>query len=146
MKIQTTRFGELEVIDVACFEMIIPILGYEDEQKFMLLEHKQQSNFRWLQSLKTPDLAFVVTMPGCFGIEYIFELPDEPQEYLGIQTAEDILTLNIVVIPHENPRESTINLAAPLVFNLHTRKGGQIILTDPKFKVDHPLIQKEAVC
>lgn len=146
MKIQTSRFGEVEVQEEDCFEIVIPILGYNDEKKFVLLEHKAQSNFRWLQSVNTPDLAFAVTMAGFFGIDYSFELPDEPQECLEIETADDILTLNIVVIPHENPRAATINLAAPLIFNINTRKGGQIILNDPKFKIDYPLITKEAVC
>lgn len=146
MKIQTSRFGEVEVKEEDCFEIVIPILGYSSEKKFVLLEHKAQSNFRWLQSVKTPDLAFAVTMAGFFGIEYSFELPDEPQECLGIEKAEDILTLNIVVIPHENPRAATINLAAPLIFNINNHKGGQIILNDPKFEIDCPLIKKEAVC
>lgn len=146
MKIQTTRFGEVEVLDESCFEMISPILGYDDEQSFALIEHKQNSNFKWLQSLKTPSLAFVVTMAGLFNIDYTFELPDNAQEDLEITTAEDVLALNIVVIPHENPRASTINLLAPLVFNLNTRKGEQVVLTGSNFKVDFPLFEKEAIC
>jgi flagellar assembly factor FliW len=146
MNIKTSRFGEVEVNKDFCFEMIIPILGYEEEKDFVILEHKESSSFRWLQSLKTPDLAFAVTLAECFGIECTFELPDEPQETLGIEKAEDILVLNIVVIPHENPRAATINLAAPLVFNISNHKGGQIILNDPKLRIDYPLIKEEAVC
>lgn len=146
MKIQTTRFGEVEVNEDLCFDMVLPILGYENEDKYVLIEHKENSSFRWLQSIKTPDLAFAVTIAGCFGIDYTFELPDEPQQALGIVSADEILALNIVVIPHENPKAATINLVAPLIFNMTNRKGGQVILNNPKFKVDHPLLQKEAVC
>lgn len=146
MKIKTSRFGELEVDESLCFEMILPVLGYEDEKKFILIEHKQQSNFRWLQSMQTPDLAFVVTIPGCFGIDYTFELDDVYQEALEIESADDLLALNIVAIPHDNPRASTINLLAPLIFNLKTREGAQIVLEDPKYKIAHPLVQKEVVC
>lgn len=146
MKIQTTRFGEVEVNEELCFDMVLPILGYENEDKYVLIEHKENSSFRWLQSLKTPDLAFAVTIAGCFGIDYTFELADEPQQALGIVSAEEILALNIVVIPHENPKAATINLVAPLIFNMTNRKGGQVILNDPKLKVNHPLLQKEAVC
>lgn len=146
MKFTTTRFGEVEVADSACFEIVLPILGYENEKQFVLIEHKEQSNFRWLQSTKTPDFALAVTMAGLFGIDYTFVLADEPQELLDIKDADDILALNIVVIPHENPKAATINLAAPLVFNLKTHKGGQILLNDPQFKVDHPLTKKEALC
>lgn len=146
MKIKTTRFGEIEVVKESCFVMKSPILGYDDEKEFVLIEHRQNSNFKWLQSVKTPDLAFVVTMAGFFGIDYTFELPDSAQEDLKITSADDVLALNIVVIPHENPRASTINLLAPLVFNINTRIGAQVVLSGSNFKVDYPLFEKEAIC
>lgn len=146
MIIKTTRFGDVEVADSSCFEMVNPILGYEDEKKFVIIEHKEQSNFRWLQSCQTPEIAFVVTVPGFFDIDYSFELPETTQEELDITCAEDILALNIVVIPHENPRRSTINMLAPLVFNINNKKGTQIILSGSPFKIDFPLFQEEAVC
>lgn len=146
MKLQTTRFGEIEVDEKELFEMINPILGYDNEKKFVLIEHKANSNFKWFQSVKTPSLAFVVTMAGFFGIDYSFELPDSSQENLNITSADEVLALNIVVIPHENPRAATINLLAPLVFNLNTRKGEQVILAGSNYKVDFPLFEKEAIC
>jgi flagellar assembly factor FliW len=126
--------------------MINPILGYEHEKKFVIIEHKEQSKFRWLQSVVSPEIAFVVTVPGLFDIDYSFELPERTQEDLDINCAEDILALNIVVIPSENPRESTINMLAPLVFNINNRKGTQIVLAGTNFKVDFPLFKQEAVC
>jgi len=83
---------------------------------------------------------------GIFGIDYTFELPDNSQENLNITSAEEVLALNIVVIPHENPRASTINLLAPLIFNLTTRKGEQVILNGSNYRIDFPLFEKEAVC
>jgi len=146
MKIKTSRFGEVEVEENTCFEMVNPILGYEDEKTFAIIEHRDKSKFKWLQSMSTPDLAFVVTMPDEFGIDYSFELPDSTQEALSINEAEEVLALNLVVIPHENPRASTINLLAPLVFNINNRKGVQVVLTGSNFKVDYPLFEKEAIC
>lgn len=146
MKIMTSRFGEIEIDENMCFQMVNPILGYENEQTFILIEHKENSNFRWLQSLKNPELAFAVTIAGLFGIDYSFELPDQTQEELEINDVDDILVLNLVIIPHENPRASTINLLAPLIFNVNTKKGSQVILTGTNFVVDYPLIEKEAVC
>lgn len=146
MKIKTTRFGEIEVSENSCFEMVSPLLGYEKESKFVLVEHKDKSSFRWFQSTTTPELAFVITIAGLFGIDYSFELPETTQELLEIKQAEDVLVLNLVVIPHENPRASTINLLAPLVFNVNNKKGAQIILSGSNYKVDFPLFEKEAVC
>lgn len=146
MKIATTRFGEVEINDDMCFNMVNPILGYDDEFCYVLIAHKENSKFRWLQSVKTPDLAFPVTLAGSFGIDYSFEMPDHAQEELEIRDIDDLLVLNLVVIPHENPRASTINLLAPLIFNVKTRKGSQVILTGTDFTVAYPLIEKEAIC
>ena len=146
MKIQTSRFGEIEVNQSSCFEIVKPILGYENEKNFVIIQHNENSKFRWLQSLKTPELAFVLTVAGFFGIDYSFELPEDTQESLDITDADDILALNMVCIPHENPRESTINLLAPLIFNIKNNKGSQVILSNSGFKVDFPLIGKEVVC
>lgn len=146
MKITTTRFGEIEISDDMCFSMVNPILGYENEFCYVLIEHKENSNFRWLQSVQNPELAFPVTIAGSFGIDYAFELPDQTQEELEINHIDDLLVLNLVVIPHENPRASTINLLAPLIFNIKTKKGSQIILSGTGYVVDYPLIEKEAVC
>lgn len=146
MKINTSRFGELEIDENSCFEMIQPIIGYENEREFILIQHRENDVFKWFQSIKTPELAFAVAFASSFGIDYSYELPDGVQEYLNIKEVDDILTLNTVVIPHENPKASTINLLAPLVFNIHSRKGAQIVLSDPNFKIDHPLFEKEAVC
>lgn len=146
MKIKTSRFGEIEVKEDSVFNLVSPILGYDDKKDFVLIEHKENSNFRWLQSVSTPDLAFVVTVAGFFGIDYSFELPDSTQDSLNITEADDILALNIVVIPHENPRASTINLLAPLIFNIKNKKGAQVILSGTNFRIDYPLFEKEVAC
>lgn len=146
MKIKTSRFGEIEVADTSLFNFVAPILGYEDENSFVIIEHNQQSNFRWLQSTKTPEVAFVVTAAGLFGIDYSFELPETVQDSLEITEADDILALNIVVIPHENPRASSINLLAPLILNMKNNEGAQVVLTGSNFNVSHPLFEKEAIC
>ncbi len=146
MIIKTTRFGEIEVDDTSKFTFIDPILGYEDELEFVLIEHKENSSFRWLQSTKSPSLAFLVTVAGFFGIDYTFELPQVAQDDLGIESVDEILVLNIVIIPSEDPKASTINLLAPLIFNVSTRKAAQVILTGTDYIVKHPLFKKEAIC
>ncbi len=146
MKIKTTRFGEIDIDESSCFEMISPILGYDKEKKFVLIEHGDNSSFKWFQSLMTPDLAFVVSLAGLFGIDYAYELPEDIQDKLEIKAAEDVLTVNVVVIPQGKPKESTINLLAPLVFNVNTKKGAQIILTGTEYSVDYPIFKQEALC
>lgn len=145
MKIQTTRFGEVEVNEKSLFTFIKPILGYEDEKEFVIIEHEGNEKFKWLQSTKTPVLAFAVTVASFWGIEYSFALDDKSQTELEIETAEDIVALNIAVIPNGNPLKSTINLLAPLVLNFRTHKAAQVILSGTNFDVEHPLFKDSEV-
>src|SRR5574344_694049 len=143
MKIKTTRFGEIEIADEKVYSLMRPIVGYPNEKSFALIEQDAKSAFRWLQSTVSPDLAFPVTMPAYFNIDYSFELPDDAQEELEIETAEEIMVLTIAVIPHENPRASTVNLLAPLVFNVKNHKGSQVILSGSGFDVSHHLFKDD---
>lgn len=145
MKISTTRFGEVEINEKSLFHFVNPILGYDKENEFIIIEHEGNDKFKWLQSTKTPELAFAVTVASFWGIEYSFSLDDKSQSELEIETAEDIVALNIAVIPKNDPRKSTINLLAPLILNFRTHKAGQVILSGTNFDVEHPLFKDSEV-
>lgn len=143
MKIQTTRFGEIEGDEKAIFNFVMPILGYNDEKQFILVESKEASLFKWLQSTKTPDLAFLTTSPSFFGIDYVFELPDEAESALDVKSAEDLIVLNIAKVPNNNPRGTTVNLLAPVIFNIKNNNAGQVILSGSGLDVTYPLFQNQ---
>mgnify|MGYP002766226495 FL=1 len=143
MKIQTTRFGEIEVDDKCVFNFTMPILGYNEEEQFVMIESKEASLFKWIQSTHTPDLAFPATVPSFFGIDYTFELPDEAEEALEVKAAEDLVVMNIAKIPSDNPRKTTVNLLAPIVFNITNNKAGQVVLSGTGFDVTYPLFKDE---
>ena len=43
MNITTTRFGEIEVNDDAIFTFLMPMIGYEEEDKFVIIDHGEDS-------------------------------------------------------------------------------------------------------
>ena len=143
-KIQTSRFGEVEVDNSLLFNFASPIIGYPNHKEFALVDYRPDSPFKWLQSVQDKELAFPVTLCSYFNIDYQFELSDEDADTLGIKTADEILALNIVTIPQINPHGATINLLAPVVINTSNNKAMQIILKDAvKFPVRHPLFDKK---
>ncbi len=142
-KINTTRFGEVEVDNSLLFNFVSPIIGYNDKKRFTLIDYRPDSPFKWLQSMEDMDLAFPVTLCSYFDIEYQFELADEDAQKLGIKTADEILALNIVTIPQINPQAATINLLAPIIINTTNNNAMQVILKDSKLPVRHPLFEKE---
>lgn len=142
MKIKTSRFGEIESDGNLIFDFSsLPILGYNDEKQFIMIESKEASLFKWIQSTKTPELAFPVTAPSFFGIDYVFELPDDAETVLDVKSAEDLIVLNIAKIPSSNPRATTVNLLAPIIFNVNNHKAGQVILSGTGFDVTYPLFK-----
>lgn len=142
MKMNTSRFGEIEINEDLIFEFESPIIGYNEYSKYMLIEHDENSCFKWLQSLDDPDLAFPVTSTTFFGIEYNFEIPDENAEKIGLEKVEDLLVLNIASIPTNNPKNTTINLRAPIIVNMTNLKAMQMILENDSFKIKHPLFNQ----
>jgi flagellar assembly factor FliW len=130
--IQTSRFGPVTADDATLITFISPILGFETEKSFLLLDHADESPFKWLQSVDNADLAFVVSNPKLFGINYEFSLPDSAVEKLKVEQAEDILVFTIVNIPEHNPSLMTANLLAPIVIHHPSRKAMQVVLDDQK--------------
>ena len=50
--------------------------------------------------------------------------------------------MNIASIPQDNPHGTTINLLAPLVFNLDKHVAGQVILSGSGYDISFPLFKK----
>jgi flagellar assembly factor FliW len=130
MKIMTDYMGEVEYSenDVIAFED--GLYGFEDNKRFMIIRNSEAEHpFSYLQSLDDENLSFVVTDPFQFVDSYEFDLPDTVVESLGIREAEDVIVQNIVVIP-DSVRDTTINLAAPIIINLKASKAKQVIINE----------------
>ena len=143
MKIETTKFGEVDINEDLIFDFIEPIIGYDELKKYVLIEHTENSAFKWLQSIDKADLAFPVTSPALFDIDYQFEIPTDKADKLSLTSVETLISLNIVTIPSENPRKATINLLAPIIINAANKKGMQLILSNTNYPVKAQLIKDE---
>jgi flagellar assembly factor FliW len=141
--IQTARFGEVSVDDDRVIHFIEPILGFSDSGRYVILDHAEDSPFKWLQSADDAELAFVVTNPKLFGIEYEFVLSDENAEQLMLQNSEDALVMTIVNIPQEDPSKMTTNLLGPIVVNQTSRKALQVVLHESGYNTKTRLIPDE---
>ncbi len=148
MKLATERFGEIELDQNFIFDFIEPILGYEQLNKFVLIDHNPESAFKWLQSIEDGTIAFPVSFPKLFGIDYEFVIPEKEAKILDLTNIEDLLAFNIVCIPQGQPQDATINLSAPIIMNLSSKKAIQLVLVESSYPVRQKLfsntIQKPA--
>lgn len=142
MKISTTRFGEVNIEDSRIFHFELPIIGFNEFTKFVILDLNKDNFFKWLQSVEEPSLAFPVVSVFSLGVDYSIDLDDDIVEKLKIESVESLLVMNIASIPQENPQGTTINLLAPLIFNLDKQIAGQTILSGSGYDVSFPLFKK----
>lgn len=134
-KIQTTRFGELEVKSESIVSIIGGIVGFPAEAQYVLLEYNPP--FSWLQSTENAGLAFVVVNAAEFGEAYQVPLPLGDHD-MDLQEQDDVAILNLVTV-RDDPTLTTVNLKAPVIVNLRTMKGKQVILDDERYPVRLPL-------
>ena len=104
------------------FKVVLPILGFEDIKEFEL--EKIDDNFYVLKSDK---VTFTLINPFFIRADYDFEISENEQKALEIDENTNFLVLNIMIV--KKPFiESTVNFAAPLIFNLDKNLMGQVIL------------------
>lgn len=144
MKIDTTRFGEVEVEDDQIISMPEGIIGFEECRKFALLDHSPDSPFKWFQSVDDPGLAFVIIDPFPFVSDYKVDLKEADLEFLGAKDAADVLILTFVSIKRESS-SITANLMGPVIINLTNLIAKQLILSDTSYSPSHRIMQPESV-
>ncbi len=131
VKFQSSRFGELEVPASAVFSIVNGIIGFPDFHRYTLLEYNPP--FSWLHSVENAELAFVVVNAAEFGEGYQFPLPIGDRD-IDLQRDDDIAAVNLVSV-RSDPSQTTVNLKAPVVVNLRTMLGRQMVLDDARFPV-----------
>lgn len=131
MKIETTRFGTLEVDDDVIIHMTKPVLGFEEYREYVLVETRDFEPFKWFQSVEKPDLAFVVVNPLMFFPDYMIEVNPKEIEELNIDDVADIVTYTIVTIPTDYVR-MTANLQGPVLINTRTRLAKQLVMVNSR--------------
>jgi flagellar assembly factor FliW len=138
--IKTDRFGEIEVDEKLAIHFPDGLLGFPDHKDFVILEHKPNSPFCWLQSTTSPELAFVMTNPLLYKTDYIDGLSPEEKKQLTGDNGNSTVIFSIVTIPPGKAKNSTINLLGPLAINTQSRIGRQVILANSGYNHRHPLV------
>ena len=143
MNIETVKFGNIEIEESRVFDFVLPVIGFDDLSKYIILEPNKDTLFKWLQSVEDPGLAFPIISVASLNYDYSIDISDDVIQSLDITNAESILVMNVTSIPQDNPRGTTINLLAPLIFNLDNQKAGQIVLSGSGYDISYPMFKKD---
>jgi flagellar assembly factor FliW len=138
MTIETTRFGEVEISEGSILQMPEGMLGFRSLNRFVLLEDRPDTPFKWLQSVDDPSLAFIVVNPMDFFSDYDIEISDDDAESLGLADPTQAAIVTTVTID-KNEGLITTNLLGPIVINSKTLMAKQIVLQDEKYGTKHTI-------
>lgn len=138
-KVNTVRFGEIEVDEEKIVHFAQGIPAFEEEHEFVIIPYDEESPYVFLQSLQTPDLAFLMTMPFPFFPDYSFEIDDDNQKYLSLEKLEDMLIYVLITIPNGSIPDMTVNLMAPIIINKNTMQAKQVVLEKSPYTTKHRL-------
>lgn len=138
MKIQTTRFGELEVNKNDIINFKEGILGFDALKRFFVVDPGDQTLILWLQSVEDGSIAFPVIEPKIFKHDYTVKLVPAEFTSLELEDLNGASIYTIITIP-QNVTEMTANLKAPIIINNKVKVARQIVLQDSKLEVKHPM-------
>jgi flagellar assembly factor FliW len=140
MTVETSHFGTLRVAADQIITLVPGLLGFPDLHRYILIQHAQESPFLWLQCLDDPALAFVVLDPVHIIPDYQLGPPEGLLKVLEVSSLNDLKVLVILTIPPGRPQDMTANLMGPVVINLKTRKGKQLVLERSSYSHRHRVI------
>lgn len=138
MNVETTRFGPVEVDDNRIISFAAGLLGFANYHRYALLQPDEEGVFYWLQSVETPELAFVVTDPSLWVRDYQAAIRPEQKEELGLTRVDDA---QVFVIVNKYDRTLTANLQGPLVVNIHSRQAMQLVLAEKRWTTRHAIVE-----
>ena len=132
-----TRFGDIEYTDEDIVHFSDGLIGFPNSHRYVVLSVKENSPFRWLQSLDEPALAFLCADPERYVADYSPLISERHARALEMTSETPYLLLCTAAIPRGKPEEMTLNLAGPIVVNAELRKGRQIVLEDGAYTIRH---------
>ena len=134
MKIESSRFGEIEVEEEKILNFPNGIPGFPEEKVFVYLPYEAESPFSFLQSTVEANLSFILVDPFTFFPDYEFTLDDEVAEELDV-SQQNPPQVYLIATVKDKLVEMTVNQLAPLVINGKNRTGRQVILDKPEYSI-----------
>lgn len=138
MKVNTTRFGELQVNKEDVINLPEGLLGFENLKKFFVVDPGDSTLILWLQSIEDEKIAFPIIEPKIFKPDYVAKLLPADMNSVELESLAQAKIYSILTIPADIT-EMSANLKAPIVINNEKKVAKQIVLQDSKLSVRYEM-------
>ena len=138
MEINSRILGKIEIDDNKIITIPNGLLGFEKYTRYVIAydsDKESKNGIMWLQCVDEPELAFPVMDPMFIIKDYRPVVEDEWLAQIGIfESDEELYVLSVLTVPSDLTK-MTINLKAPIVINISTRLGCQIIVNNEEYPI-----------
>lgn len=141
MKINTSRFGELELNPEDIITFPEGLLGFESLKKYFVVDPGDSTLILWLQSIDDEKIAFPIIEPKIFKPDYVAKLLPADLNGLDLDSLSTAKLYSILTITNDVTQMSA-NLKAPVVINGNKKIAKQIVLQDSKLSVKHEMYKE----
>lgn len=141
MKVKTRVFGEIEVDESKTIHFPAGIIGFPDMTDFTLIYDEDKGKntpIKWLQSLQEKEFALPVMDPLLVVTDYNPEIEENYLLSLDEMKDEDALLLVTVTVP-KDLKQMSINLQAPIIVNVESKKAAQVIVNAEKYPIKYQI-------
>ncbi len=132
-----TRFGEVEYDPEKTIYFPLGLLGFQDLHQYIVMPNKKDGPLFWLQSVEDPEVAFVLTDPTNFFLNYRVVPDKNERARLAMQEGDLCFVLSVVTVHPD--RAVTLNLQAPILYAPAANRALQVIVEDSPYGVRTPL-------
>lgn len=136
MQINTTRFGPIDIRTADIVDFPLGLIGLEACHRWVVLADAENDGLGWLQAVDRAEVALAIVSPRRFLRGYRVRVNARDLAVLEAPADADLQVVVSVSHHDSGPQGGglSLNLKAPLVVCLETRRGRQVIAKD-----DHPV-------
>ncbi|KGN03773.1 flagellar assembly protein FliW [Clostridium haemolyticum NCTC 8350] len=142
MELETKYHGIIEYKNEDIIEFKNGLSGFKNLRRFIISPIEENELFNILHSIEDNEVGFIVTSPFSVVKDYELELDDNVINALKIEKEEDVLVLSTVTL-NTDIKNITVNMCAPIIVNIKTKLGQQIILNNERYLIKHPLFKED---
>lgn len=119
------------------------IPGFETYHDFQFVP-AEEAQFAQLISVQENKVGFILMRPEAYFPEYLKGLDVDEESIKVLKVNEDMLVdvWVIVTLHSQDMAKTTVNLFAPILFNLAEGIGMQVILNDDRYLLRQPLFSQ----
>ncbi|NOZ06878.1 MAG: flagellar assembly protein FliW [Chloroflexi bacterium] len=137
---EATHENDIIIPEEAIITFPEGLVGCASWRQFVLLETSVSGPFKLLQSLDDPQVSFIVADPYLLLANYSFTLSEVDAGMIALDDPARAMVLCILMVKQNPVFSITANLLGPLVINVSSRLGTQLVLADSGYSAQFPVM------